>query len=323
MARRGRLGGDRARQPALRLPVERRARRARGRDRHRRARRAHGVLGAAVRDAGLGRGAARATRPRPTFAASRACTRRPGTRASRAGRQAARANAHRATELELDARYDACEPGYASFVEALGNVYCGDLDRYVELTGAVAERYGSDRGYGLASYVDGLQSARPDRGGARARRGVRRRGAIARQPLLDLLRAVDRRDGVLEGGRPPGVRGVGRGRRVRARAPRPVLRGLPRARRGPPAHLRRRARGRARAVRRRHRRVPPGRQRAAADHHAGERAGAVRAPRPLGARGDAPRRAVARAVERPPRSRARSTSAIGSAARSARRAPRS
>jgi predicted ATPase/class 3 adenylate cyclase/DNA-binding CsgD family transcriptional regulator len=72
--------------------------------------------------------------------------------------EAARANAHRATELEVDPRYDACEPGYASFVEALGNVYCGDLDRYVELTGTVAHKYGIDRGYGLASYVDGLQS---------------------------------------------------------------------------------------------------------------------------------------------------------------------
>jgi predicted ATPase/DNA-binding CsgD family transcriptional regulator len=77
-----------------------------------------------------------------------------------AGRaQAARANAHRAVELEGDARYDPCEPGYATFVEALGQVYCGDLDRYIELTGEVVRRYGSDRGYGLASYVDGLQSA--------------------------------------------------------------------------------------------------------------------------------------------------------------------
>src|SRR5204862_5311201 len=77
-----------------------------------------------------------------------------------AGRaEAGRAHAHRATELEVDSRYDACEPGYASFVEALGHVYCGDLDRYVELTAAVAQEYGSDRGYGLASYVDGLQSA--------------------------------------------------------------------------------------------------------------------------------------------------------------------
>ena len=77
-----------------------------------------------------------------------------------AGRaEAARAHAHRATELETDERYDACESGYASFIEALGAVYCGDLDRYVELTGDVAERYGAERGYGLAAYVDGLQSA--------------------------------------------------------------------------------------------------------------------------------------------------------------------
>ena len=71
----------------------------------------------------------------------------------------ARQNAHRATELEADGRYDACEPGYSMFIEALGQVYCGDLDRYIELTGAVVRRYGTERGYGLASYVDGLQSA--------------------------------------------------------------------------------------------------------------------------------------------------------------------
>jgi hypothetical protein len=77
-----------------------------------------------------------------------------------AGRaEAARANAHRAVGLEGDARYDPCEPGYAMFVEALGQVYCGNLDRYIEPTGEVVRRYGSDRGYGLASYVDGLQSA--------------------------------------------------------------------------------------------------------------------------------------------------------------------
>jgi predicted ATPase/class 3 adenylate cyclase/DNA-binding CsgD family transcriptional regulator len=70
----------------------------------------------------------------------------------------ARANAHRATELEKDARYDACEPGYATFVEALCAVYCGDLDQYIELTGSVAQLYGSERGYGIAAYVDGLQS---------------------------------------------------------------------------------------------------------------------------------------------------------------------
>ena len=77
-----------------------------------------------------------------------------------AGRaEAARTHAHRATELEVDSRYDACEPGYASFIEALCEVYCGNLDRYVELTGTVVQRYGRERGYGLASYVDGLQSS--------------------------------------------------------------------------------------------------------------------------------------------------------------------
>ena len=77
-----------------------------------------------------------------------------------AGRpDAARRNAHRATELEDAGGYDPCEPGYSMFVEALGHVYCGDLDSYIELTGEVVRRYGATRGYGLASYVDGLQSA--------------------------------------------------------------------------------------------------------------------------------------------------------------------
>ena len=60
MARRGRLGGGGARQPPVRISVERGAGRAGDGDRHRRACRAHGLLGAAVRDARLGRGAARA-----------------------------------------------------------------------------------------------------------------------------------------------------------------------------------------------------------------------------------------------------------------------
>ena len=77
-----------------------------------------------------------------------------------AGRPAAaRQNAHRATELEDAGGYDPCEPGYSMFIEALCQVYCGDLERYVELTGEVVRRYGATRGYGLASYVDGLQSA--------------------------------------------------------------------------------------------------------------------------------------------------------------------
>ena len=74
--------------------------------------------------------------------------------------QAAAANAHRATELETESRYDSCAPGYASFIEALGEVYCGNLDRYVELTGAVAALPGvASQAYGIAAYLDGLQSA--------------------------------------------------------------------------------------------------------------------------------------------------------------------
>jgi predicted ATPase/class 3 adenylate cyclase/DNA-binding CsgD family transcriptional regulator len=73
--------------------------------------------------------------------------------------EVATVNAHRAVELESRPGYEPCEPGYATFVEALGQVYCGHLDRYVELTGSVAERFGGARGYGLASYVDGLQAS--------------------------------------------------------------------------------------------------------------------------------------------------------------------
>jgi predicted ATPase/DNA-binding CsgD family transcriptional regulator len=71
----------------------------------------------------------------------------------------ATANAHRAAELEQDPAYESCEPGYAAFIEALGQVYCGHLDRYVELTGQVAALSGSSRAYAIAAYVDGLQSA--------------------------------------------------------------------------------------------------------------------------------------------------------------------
>jgi DNA-binding CsgD family transcriptional regulator len=72
---------------------------------------------------------------------------------------AATANAHRATELEARPGYESCEPGYATFIEALGQVYCGNLARYVELTGDVAALPGTSRAYGIAAYIDGLQSA--------------------------------------------------------------------------------------------------------------------------------------------------------------------
>jgi len=73
--------------------------------------------------------------------------------------EAATANAHAAVELESMPGYEPCEPGYATFIEALCQVYCGHLDRYVELTSSVATRFGATRGYGVASYVDGLQAS--------------------------------------------------------------------------------------------------------------------------------------------------------------------
>ena len=73
--------------------------------------------------------------------------------------EAATANAHRATELEGRPGYESCEPGYATFIEALGQVYCGNLDRYVELTREVAALPGRGQAYGIAAYVDGLQSS--------------------------------------------------------------------------------------------------------------------------------------------------------------------
>ena len=68
-------------------------------------------------------------------------------------------NAHRATELEAQPGYESCEPGYARFIEALGQVYCGNLAGYVELTRDVAELSGTSGAYGIAAYIDGLQSA--------------------------------------------------------------------------------------------------------------------------------------------------------------------
>lgn len=73
--------------------------------------------------------------------------------------EAATRNAHRATELEGRPGYEFCEPGYATFIEALGQVYCGNLDGYIELTRTVAALSGPGQAYGIAAYVDGLQSA--------------------------------------------------------------------------------------------------------------------------------------------------------------------
>jgi hypothetical protein len=52
-------------------------------------------------------------------------------------------NAHQATLLESRPGYESCEPGYATFIEALGQVYCGNLDRYIELTRGVSSLAGA------------------------------------------------------------------------------------------------------------------------------------------------------------------------------------
>ena len=73
--------------------------------------------------------------------------------------EAAAAHARRATELEVEPRYESCEPGYATFIQALGEVYSGHLPRYVELTHEVAALPGPGRAYAIGAYIDGLQSA--------------------------------------------------------------------------------------------------------------------------------------------------------------------
>jgi len=72
---------------------------------------------------------------------------------------AAVAHARRAAQLEARPGYESCEPGYATFIEALGRVYCGDLAGYVELTRQVSSLPGTTRAYALAAYADGLQSS--------------------------------------------------------------------------------------------------------------------------------------------------------------------
>ena len=160
LARRRRLGGRRARQPAGRLPLERGARRPGRRDRHRRPRRADGLLGAALRDRSPGPRSCSTRRPRPTSAGSLASTRRPVC-ACFAGR--------------AEAARIAGPPGHgAGGRPPLRLVRAGlrrrSSRRSARSTAAtstgtssspatVARRYGRARGYGLASYVDGLQAS--------------------------------------------------------------------------------------------------------------------------------------------------------------------
>jgi predicted ATPase/DNA-binding CsgD family transcriptional regulator len=73
--------------------------------------------------------------------------------------EAATTHARRARELEAQTGYESCEPGYAAFIQALGEVYSGNLDRYVDLTREIAALPGPGRAYAIGAYIDGLQSA--------------------------------------------------------------------------------------------------------------------------------------------------------------------
>ena len=202
VARRGRLGGGRARQPARRVPVERRraASSTVATDIA-----AHAALmGFSVQlfeTLGVGRGAARARRPRPTYAASRACTPAAGY-ACFVGRRRGRAARTRTGPPSW--RRDAALRAVRA---RLRDVHRGARRRCTAATSTATSssparwraRYGSDRGYGIASYVDGLQSAgRVEEALALTEESVAA-ARDARQPVLDRLRAVDRGHGVLEG----------------------------------------------------------------------------------------------------------------------------
>ena len=68
-------------------------------------------------------------------------------------------HAHRATELEQQPGYDPCQPGLATYIEALATVYAGDLDGYLALAKAAAAAPGTARAFALPAYVDGLQAS--------------------------------------------------------------------------------------------------------------------------------------------------------------------
>ncbi len=138
-------------------------------------------------------------------------------------------HAHRATELEGRPGYDPCEPGLALFVEALANVYSGNLPKYVELTAKAAELPGTRAGVRATGVRRRTASDGTDRRGNRpGRRGGGGRSRSG-EPVLDRLHAVDRGADAVEHRRLASTVGMGRGRRVRAGAGRRILRGLPRS----------------------------------------------------------------------------------------------
>ena len=158
VARRGRLGGGGAGQPAFRIPVERGDEASwRWRPTSRRTPRSWASRCSCSRR-WPGPRSCSSPQPRPTSAVFPACTRRPVTRASPGGRRRrARTRTERPSWRPTPATTRA-SPGtrrssrrWATCTAATSIATSSSPVRW-------RERYGSDRGYGLASYVDGLQS---------------------------------------------------------------------------------------------------------------------------------------------------------------------
>ena len=289
-------------------------RRRRGGDRHRRPRRADGVLGAAVRDARRGQRSCSRRRRRPTCPACPACTPAAGY-ACFAGRpDAARRNAHRATELEADGRL---RPVRAGLLDVRRGARPGVLRRPRSLHRA--HRRGRPA---LRRRRAGTAWRRTSTGSSR-RAGSRRRSRSPRSRSPRPATSATRTGCPTRSGSPawrsrsptgaaPSPRGT-KGSPSCASTGSSSSRGSSPATQAactrPTASPRRRSMLFAEAIAAFHRagNVPQ------LDHHAGERAGVVRAARTTRAGGDAARRDVAAAVELPPRARAGRARASSSA----------
>ncbi len=152
--------------------------------------------------------------------------------------EVATAHAHRATELEGRPGYESCEPGYATFIEALGQVYCGQPGALRRADPARSRRCRA--GVGPTASPRTSTGCSPPGGSRRrwscASRRSRRRASWATPTgwstrcgssgwpgrRTDPQRALETWDVGLA---------------VARRARRPVLRGLPGARRRAAAHL--------------------------------------------------------------------------------------
>ena len=150
--------------------------------------------------------------------------------------------AQTAGTLERDPRYEPCEPGMSGLIEALAQVYAGHLDRYVEVAERVAALPGNARGWGLSLLLDGLQaSGRVDEALALTDEAMLAARALGNPYFIAYAYWTS---GSAYANVDPEAcpRPVARGPRLRAPAPRRLLRRLHRARRGASPSRRRRPR---------------------------------------------------------------------------------